>query len=210
MTEIPETQLQPAMEQRVYFRFPVEGEALVSLDRTNGGLDCTIMELGLKRLPGAHNAHLEGNAAELKGTLPIVEAAPRAEAGDAEKDSAAPPIARKREQRQHQRYKVDGKARIRFLSMHTLYRGKVVDLSMSGCRVRFEEIVPLGVFRRRVEVDLVVNGMAMLMSGVTQVIHDRYEVGIRFVEVTEHKMEHLRIVITEVEHRMGLQSSLGA
>ena len=115
-------------------------------------------------------------------------------------EAAKDQSARKRERREHGRYTLDSHARILFLSIHTRLVGKVLDLSMGGCRIRSQQRIPVGAFRR-VEVEFIVDGLPLLLPGVTQSVHDKYTIGIRFVEMTDRKRGQLKTVIDEIEER---------
>lgn len=129
-------------------------------------------------------------------------------AQSAVKNTASPepvPIS-KGERRISRRHKVDSYARLTLLSLHTRQRGVIQDVSLSGCRIRVDEPLPVGVYRR-VEVEFYIDGLPLLLPGVTQVIHDRYTVGIRFVEMTERKVAQLHTVIDEIEQRLDKEQS---
>ena len=105
-----------------------------------------------------------------------------------------------RERRVHNRHEIDSLARVLFLSIHSRVTGKVVDLSLGGCRIRAQQPIPVGAYRR-VEVEFMVDGLPLLLPGVTQGLHDKFTVGIRFVEMTERKAKQLHTVIDELEEK---------
>ncbi len=107
---------------------------------------------------------------------------------------------RRQDRREHQRHNVDTHARVLVLSLHTKITGMVLDVSMSGCRIRAHDRIPVGIYRR-VEVEFMLDGMPLLLPGVTQTLHDPFSVGIRFVEMTERKRGQLQSVIEELERR---------
>jgi hypothetical protein len=278
VADYPESSLKLRREQRKYFRFPVEGKAMLFLREPGAGHLCRMMDLGLEgcrlhpeggltavtgaqvevsfRLGGSSfrfagtlqwsakgqslgikfqkmSDHRKQELAELLGGL-REELEARAEAPQAQQPSAAPksalaqsastapvtgpvtvpgaspastaspsPVAaaeRKQDRREHQRHTVDSHARILILSLHTKITGMVLDVSMSGCRIRAHDRIPVGIYRR-VEVEFMLDGMPLLLPGVTQTLHDPYSVGIRFVEMTERKRGLLQAVIDELERR---------
>jgi len=251
--EYPETNLMLRQEQRKFFRFAVEGEAILFLQEPGESLRCGMIDLGLEgcrlrreeeipvrvgmpvevafRLAGENfrfagvlqwsarncvlgiqfqnmSAPRRQELAELLGGLREEldareqEAAQRSaamqEAASEESAAEKQEGPRKQDRRQHTRHEVDGTARVRFLSLHSQVVGKVLDVSMGGCRIRSTEVIPVGVFRR-VEVEFLVRGTPLLLPGVTQALHDKYTLGIRFVEVTDRKKDQLRAVIEEIE-----------
>jgi len=68
---------------------------------------------------------------------------------------------------------------------------------MGGCRIRTNLPFPSGVFRR-VETQFQVNGLPFRLAGVTQAIYDPFQVGIRFLDVSERMREQLAQLIEEI------------
>ena len=115
--------------------------------------------------------------------------------------AAAKPLPpRYRERREHDRHEIDALARVLFLSIHTRVTGKVIDLSFGGCRIRAQQEIPVGAYRR-VEVEFMVDGLPLLLPGVTQSLHDKFTIGIRFVEMTDRKRGQLQTVIDELNEK---------
>jgi hypothetical protein len=267
--EYPENNLKLRQEQRKFFRFPVEGEAILFLPESGGSLRCGMIDLGLEgcrlrreeeipvrvgsevavafrlagenfrfagllqwtarnRVLGIHfekmsaarrqelsellgglREELEARAMEAQAAKEKAAAEPVADEADSEKNpqaaensstepAPAPESRSKQDRREHARHTVEGTARVRFLSLHSQIVGKILDVSMGGCRIRSLDVIPVGAFRR-VEIEFLVNGVPLLLPGVTQALHDRHTVGIRFVEVTDRKKDQLRAVIDEIE-----------
>ena len=116
---------------------------------------------------------------------------------DASQNTAVKPVARPgRERRVHNRHEIDSLARVLFLSIHSRVTGKVIDLSLGGCRIRAQQLIPVGAYRR-VEVEFMVDGLPLLLPGVTQALHDKFTIGIRFVEMTDRKRNQLQAVIDD-------------
>jgi hypothetical protein len=76
---------------------------------------------------------------------------------------------------------------------------------MGGCRIRTNLPFPSGVFRR-VETQFQVNGLPFRLAGVTQAIYDPFQVGIRFLDVSERMREQLAQLIEEI---MGQPETTG-
>ncbi len=106
-------------------------------------------------------------------------------------------LRRDRDRREHSRHEIDSHARVTFLSIHMRVTGKVIDLSLGGCRIRAQQEIPVGAYRR-VEVEFMVDGLPLLLPGVTQSLHDKFTIGIRFVEMTDRKRGQLQTVIDEL------------
>jgi len=89
---------------------------------------------------------------------------------------------------------------VRLIDVASKVQGRIVDLSMSGCRIRTNLPFPLGVFRR-VETQFRMNGLPFRLAGVTQAIYDPFQVGIRFLDVSERMREQLAELIEEIKDR---------
>jgi len=76
--------------------------------------------------------------------------------------------------------------------------GRIVDLSLSGCRIRTDEPFPVGIYTR-VEAGFHLDGLPFRLGGVTQAIHDRHNVGIRFLDMTDRSRERVEGLIEELE-----------
>ena len=135
----------------------------------------------------ASNLHLVPNPVQ----NPVSDSTPPAKSG--------PP--RRRERREHDRHEIDSIARVLFLSIHSRVTGKVLDLSLGGCRIRAQQEIPVGAYRR-VEVEFMVDGLPLLLPGVTTSLHDKFTIGIRFVEMTDRKRNQLQTVIDEISEKM--------
>ena len=99
--------------------------------------------------------------------------------------------------RKEPRLPVDTGAVIRLLDIAVKLEGRIVDVSMGGCRIRTSRPFPLGVFRR-VETEFRIDGLPFRLAGVTQAIYDRFNVGIRFLNVSERMREQLGQLIGEI------------
>jgi hypothetical protein len=82
-------------------------------------------------------------------------------------------------------------------------RGRIVDLSATGCRIRTDEEFPAGIYAR-VETEFRAEGTPFRLAGVIQAIHERCVVGIRFLEVSARKRAQLAQLMREIDgHRAG-------
>jgi hypothetical protein len=84
------------------------------------------------------------------------------------------------------------------LDVRSRIEGRILDVSLSGCRIRSKERFPVGIYRR-VEVEFTLDGLPFRMAGVVQSLHDRYTVGIRLLDLSERKRDQLMTLIEELE-----------
>ncbi len=108
----------------------------------------------------------------------------------------------KRERRAQMRHSVDTNATIFLVDVASRERGRILDVSLGGCKIHSEERFPVGIYRR-VEVEFVLDGLPFRLGGVTQSLHDKRTVGIRFLDMSERKREQLRQVIEELDQKRG-------
>jgi c-di-GMP-binding flagellar brake protein YcgR len=91
---------------------------------------------------------------------------------------------------------------IRLVSLAAEVCGHIVDISLGGCCIRTERRFPVGIFRR-VEVEFRIEGLPFRLGGVTQAIYDPFKVGIRFLDLSDRKREHLLQLIDEINKAEG-------
>jgi hypothetical protein len=103
----------------------------------------------------------------------------------------------KRDRRAQARHRVDTTAKVLLVRIGSKLRGQIVDLSMSGCRIRSDERFPVGIYTR-VETEFHLEGLPFLLGGVIQTVHDPYNIGIRFLDVSLRKREQLEQLIAEI------------
>jgi c-di-GMP-binding flagellar brake protein YcgR len=96
------------------------------------------------------------------------------------------------------RFGVDEDAHILLVKHGSTHPCRIVDLSLTGCRVRTKEKFPAGAMVR-VEVNFKVRGLAFRFSGNTQWTDGRSLAGIRFVDVPERRKGELVEALSEVE-----------
>jgi hypothetical protein len=124
---------------------------------------------------------------------PVAEAEPRA-AGE----SRAHPSASTCDRRGQLRHEVDSSATIFLVNVGSALRGRIADLSLSGCRICTEERFPVGIYTR-VETEFHLQGLPFRLGGVIQAIHNRNTVGIRFLDLSERKRQQVLDLIGEIE-----------
>lgn len=112
-----------------------------------------------------------------------------------ENPSMAPPAPERRAQ---PRLVVDTGASIFLIKIGSRLSGRIVDLSLGGCRIRCDERFPVGIYTR-VEAEFRLEGLPFRLAGVVQAIHDRYTVGIRFLDLSSRKREQVETLILEIE-----------
>jgi len=126
---------------------------------------------------------------------------PEAECPTACQASAKPP---KRERRTQSRFEVDTSAVIYLINVGSSLSGRIVDLSLGGCHIRTREHFPVGIYTR-VETEFRLEGLPFRMGGVIQSIHDRNNVGIRFLDLSERKRKQMLELIGEIEQMRAAQ-----
>ena len=111
------------------------------------------------------------------------------------------------ERRKQPRQAVDTSAEIQVVHGGLTLPGRILDISPGGCHIRTNQPFPMGIFLR-VETVFRLHGLPFRLGGVTQVVHDRYHVGIRFLEMSDRKRETLDELIAEIkESRVGEQQA---
>jgi hypothetical protein len=115
---------------------------------------------------------------------------------DTRDQSAVSPTPRDR--RRSLRHEVDTSATVFLVNVGSTLRGRIVDLSMSGCRICTDERFPVGIYTR-VETEFRLEGLPFRLGGVIQAIHDRQMVGIRFLDLSERKRQQVSDLIDEIE-----------
>jgi c-di-GMP-binding flagellar brake protein YcgR len=102
------------------------------------------------------------------------------------------------ERRNHSRLMVDDSSTIILVKIAARLVGRIVDISIGGCRIRCHERFPVGIYTR-VETEFRIEGLPFRLGGVVQAIHDRHTVGIRFLDMSSRKREQLEQLIEEIE-----------
>ena len=95
------------------------------------------------------------------------------------------------------RHEVETSAVIRLINLAVDVQGRILDVSLGGCHIRTDRRFPVGIFRR-VEVEFRMEGLPFRLGGVTQAIYDPFNVGIRFLDMSDRKREQLQQLIDEI------------
>ncbi len=111
-----------------------------------------------------------------------------------------------RERRQQARLDVDTTATILLVNVGANLNGRILDLSLSGCRIRTDENFPVGIYTR-VETEFRLEGLPFRLGGVIQAIHNRNTVGIRFLDMSQRKREQVLELIGEIEEMRAANGS---
>jgi len=114
-----------------------------------------------------------------------------------------------KERRGQSRHEVDTSATILLVNIASRLSGRILNLSLGGCRVRTEERFPVGIYTR-VETEFYLEGLPFRLGGVVQAIQDRHHVGIRFLDMSTRKREQLAQLIAEIEALEGPRKSAGS
>jgi hypothetical protein len=104
----------------------------------------------------------------------------------------------RRDRREKPRHSIDTRATVLFIDVRAEISGRIVDLSMTGCRIRTDERFPVGIYRR-VETEFKLDGLPFRLGGVVQSIHDKFTVGVRFLDLSPRKRDQLASLMDEME-----------
>jgi hypothetical protein len=117
----------------------------------------------------------------------------------AAEDAVAPAAATpsRGERRGSARHELGDSAEIHLVKIGSILRGRILDLSLGGCRIRTEERFHIGIYTR-VETEFRLEGLPFRLGGVIQAIHDRNTVGIRFLDLSERKQQQVLNLIEEI------------
>jgi c-di-GMP-binding flagellar brake protein YcgR len=138
----------------------------------------------------------EGKA--LASALPASPAAPAANGQQTAQD------AKQRDRREQARHEVDTFAKILLVKIGSALRGRILDLSLSGCRIRTDERFPVGTYTR-VETEFWLRGLPFRLSGVIQAIQGRNTVGVRFLDLSDRRRQQVAELIDEIQQMRVLQ-----
>jgi hypothetical protein len=103
----------------------------------------------------------------------------------------------KRERRAQARQEVDTSAVIYLVNVRSRLHGRIHDLSLGGCRIRTDERFPVGIYTR-VETEFRIEGLPFRLGGVIQAVHERQQVGIRFLDLSDRKRAQVEQLIEEI------------
>jgi hypothetical protein len=111
-----------------------------------------------------------------------------------------------RERRGQPRQAVDLTAAIYLIKSVSKVNGHLLDLSLSGCRIRTDARILVDLYTR-IEAGFYHLGMPFRVAGVIQAIHARDEVGIRFMDMSERNREKLRGLMEELMEELKEQGT---
>jgi hypothetical protein len=107
------------------------------------------------------------------------------------------------------RQAVDTTAVIRLIDIAANLEGRLLDISLGGCHIRTAKRFPVGIFRR-VETGFRIAGLSFWLGGVTQALYDPFNVGIRFLDMSERKREQLTQLIAEIREMLEREKAQAA
>lgn len=102
-----------------------------------------------------------------------------------------------RDRREALREAVDTSAVIFLINIASRLQGRILDLSLSGCRIRTNERFPVDIYTR-IETEFRLVGLPFRLGGVVQAIHDKHTVGIRFLDISSRKREQVKQLIEDI------------
>jgi hypothetical protein len=137
--------------------------------------------------------------AAAQAAAPPVAGTGVAEPGRLAQPPESPPPA-KRDRRAHSRHEVDTSAVIYLIKIGSAQKGRIVDLSVGGCRIRMDDAFPVGIYTR-VETEFRLEGLPFRLGGVIQTIPDPHLVGIRFLDLSGRKREQVEQLIEEIDEK---------
>jgi c-di-GMP-binding flagellar brake protein YcgR len=142
------------------------------------------------------NAQTMPAASLLSGAKPFpAQPQPAPSPAPASQKGPAPVTQERRSQMRHQ---VDTSVKIFLVRGGGMLTGRILDLSLNGCRIRTDERFPLGIYTR-VETEFRLEGLPFRLGGVVQAIHGPFAVGVRFLDLSERKREQVAGLIEEIE-----------
>ena len=106
------------------------------------------------------------------------------------------------DRRAQSRHAVDTSVEVYLVHVACRLQGRIVDLSLGGCRVHTDQRFPVGIYTR-VEIEFRLEGLPFRLAGVIQAIHDRHHVGIRLLDMSDRKREQLEQLIAEIAEMLG-------
>jgi c-di-GMP-binding flagellar brake protein YcgR len=141
----------------------------------------------------------------LQGALPVLPRAAKpqlVEPQEAKAQAAGPSQAKPtgRDRREALREEVDTSVVIFLVNVASRLQGRILDLSLGGCRIRADERFPVGIYTR-VEIEFHLAGLPFRLGGVVQAIHDRdrRNIGIRFLDMSSRKREQVEELIEDIQ-----------
>ena len=106
------------------------------------------------------------------------------------------------------RYDVDNLATVFLINVGSKLQGRIMDLSVTGCRIRTDDRFPVGIYTR-VETEFHLEGLPFRLGGVVQAIHDKQTIGIRFLDLSERKKQQVTELIAELSEMSAVGMKAG-
>jgi c-di-GMP-binding flagellar brake protein YcgR len=103
-----------------------------------------------------------------------------------------------RERRAFPRQTVDSAVIVSLLNVGGQLRGQLLDLSLSGCRVRTDERSAVNA-KTRVNVELLLDGVLFRLDGVIEGNEDQRNLRIRFQDMSGHQREKLARLMKDMQ-----------
>jgi hypothetical protein len=110
------------------------------------------------------------------------------------------------DRREHPRRQVDTGAKLLLVKTGICMTGRILNLSLGGCRIRTESPFNVGIYVR-LEAEFRLHGLAFRIGGVSQAILDKNTLGVRFLDMSERKREQLRELIAEIEEWAAFEAA---
>lgn len=112
-----------------------------------------------------------------------------------------------RERRSRVRHPVNSSATIILVNGGARFRGRILDVSLEGCRIRSDERFLAGAYTQ-VETVFQLIGSTFRLGGVVQMVHERRMVGIRFLDLSPLQRSQLVELIREIERQQASGTEL--
>ena len=106
------------------------------------------------------------------------------------------------ERRADSRRAVDTRAKLLLIKTGIRMPGRILNLSLGGCRIRTDEHFDVGIYVR-VEAEFYLHGLPFRVGGVSQAIMDRNTIGIRFLDMSDRRRAQLLELIAEIDEAMA-------
>lgn len=141
--------------------------------------------------------------------IAAVSTAPEAKPAEKPHGSdAASDLKPQTERRAQSRHAVNTQARLLLIKAGISMSGRILDLSLGGCRIRTEKRFNVGIYVR-VEAEFYLHGLPFRVGGVSQAIQDKNTIGVRFLDMSDRRRKQLTELIAEIAEA-ALEKSAGA
>jgi c-di-GMP-binding flagellar brake protein YcgR len=139
-----------------------------------------------------------GRTADSASTRKVNEQPAHVQPADAQPADSSARQQLLRARRKEARQDVDTSVQILLVNVGSRLRGRILDLSLGGCRIRTDDRFPVGIYTR-VETEFYIEGLPFRLGGVIQQVYDRKTIGIRFLDLSERKRQQVQELIAEIE-----------